>query len=192
MGNSRRLTKLFLLSALLVLCSVLAAVVYTQTSKTQKQPKDPSRPWQVEKVTEAPEVKSAVKGVEISAVRLVNEGTPTVQIFIDVINHRDADVMALDFVCGIGKGTSGGVARDGLYDEDNPRVIIPRHSLQTIDFYLNSFMEGEPIVIAAAIFSDGKEDGDPRSVSNFKSLVKNSQESWRKQKEAKAKNGGPQ
>jgi hypothetical protein len=191
MGNSKRLTKLILISTFLVLSSILAAVVYTQTSKTQK-PKDVPRAWEVEKVKEAPEVKSAVKGVEISAVRLVNEGTPTVQIFIDVINHRDADVMALDFVCGIGKGTSGGVARDGLYDEDNPRVIIPRHSLQTIDFYLNSFMEGEPIVIAAAIFSDGKEDGDPRSVSNFKSLVKNSQESWRKQKEAKAKNGGPQ
>jgi hypothetical protein len=189
MGNSKRLTRLIFISTLLVLCSVLAAVVYTQTSKTQKQPKDPTRAWQVEKVTAAPEVKSAVKGLEISAVRLVNEGTPTVQIFIDVINHRDADVMALDFVCGIGKGTSGGVGRDGLYDEDNPRVIIPRNSLKTLDFFLNSFLEGEPIVLAVATFSDGKEEGEPRSLDNYQRRRIIDREKRRKEK---AGNGGPQ
>lgn len=193
MGNSKRLTKLFFLSTLLVLCSVLAAVVYTQTSKTQKQPKDSPRGWEVEKVTEAPEVKSAVKGVEISSVRLLNQGTPTVQILIDVINHRDEDVMAADFICGVGKATSGGLAMDGLQDLDNPRVIIPRHSLKTFEFFLSSFTEGESIFLAAATFSDGKEDGDPRSVSNFKSLRIHTQENFRKEKEkAKAKNGGPQ
>jgi hypothetical protein len=189
MGNSKRLTKLFFLSALLVLCSVLAAVVYTQTSKTQKQPKDQTRAWQVEKVTAAPEVKSAVKGLEISAVRLMNEGTPTVQILIDVINHRDEDVMFVDFVCGIGKSTSGGVGRDGLYDENNPVVIIPRHSLKTLEFFLNSFMEGEPIVLAVAAFSDGKEEGEPRSLDNYKRGRIIDQEKRRKEK---ARNGGPQ
>ena len=190
MGNSKRLTRLIFLSALLVFTLVLAASVYTKTSQTQKQSKDPSpRAWEVEKVTAAPEVKSAVKDLEISSVRLVNEGTPTVQIFIDVTNHRDTDVMAVDFVCGIGKSTSGGIAMDGLYDEDNPRVIIPHNSLKTFEFFLNSFMEGEPIYLAVATFSDGKEEGEPRSLSNFKSLRIDGQETMRKEK---AKKGGPQ
>jgi hypothetical protein len=188
MGNSNRLTRLILISTLLVLSSVLAAVVYTQTSKTQK-PKNIPRAWEVEKVTAAPEVKSAVKGLEISSVRLSNAGTPTVQILIDVINHRDEDVMFVDFVCGIGKTTSGGVGRDGLYDEDNPVVIIPRHSLMTIDFFLNSFIEGEPIVLAVAAFSDGKEEGEPRSLDSYKRGRIIDQEKKRKEK---ARNGGPQ
>lgn len=188
MGNSKRLTILIFLSTLIVLTSV-AAGVYTQTSKTQKESKNQPRPWQVEKVTTAPEVKSAVKGLEISAVRLVNAGTPTVQIFIDVINHRDEDVMGVDFITGVCKSTSGGLAVDGLYDEDNPRVIIPRHSLKTFEFFLSSFLEGEPIFLAVATFSDGKEEGDPRSVSNFKSLRINGQETMRKEK---ARKGGSQ
>jgi len=188
MDTSNKLRKVILISTLLLLSSVLAAGVYTQTSKTQKNKKDEPRAWAVEKVTAAPEVKSAVKGLEISAVRLSNAGTPTVQIVIDVINHRDEDVMAVDFVTGIGKSTSGGLAMDGLYDEDNPRVIIPRHSLKTFEFFLNSFLEGEPIFLAVATFSDGKEEGEPRSVSNFKSLRIDGQEKTRKEK---AKNGGP-
>jgi hypothetical protein len=188
MGNSKRLTKLIFQSTLVVFSSI-AAGVYTQPSKTQKQPKDQPRSWQVEKVTAAPEVKSVVKGLEISAVRLVNQGTPTVQIVIDVINHRDEDVMFVDFVCGIGKSTSGGVGRDGLYDEDNPVVIIPRQSLKALDFYLNSFIEGEPIVLALAAFSDGKEEGEPRSLDNYKRGRIVDQEKRRKEK---AKNGGPQ
>ncbi len=189
MGNSKRLTRLILISTLVVLSSVLAAVVYTQTSKTQKQTKDQIRAWEVEKVKVAPEVKSAVKGLEISSVRLMNEGTPTVQILIDVINHRDEDVMFVDFVCGIGKSSSGGVGRDGLDDEDNPVVIIPRHSLMTLDFYLNSFVEGEPIVLAVAAFSDGKEEGEPRSLDTYKRRRIIERENKRKEK---AKNGGPQ
>lgn len=191
MGNSKRLTILIFISTLVVLASV-AAGVYTQTTKTQKQSKDQPRGWEVEKVTVAPEVKSAVKDLEISSVRLVNEGTPTVQIFIDVINHRDTDVMGVDFITGVCKSTSGGIAMDGLYDEDNPRVIIPRNSLKTFEFFLSSFQEGEPIFLAVATFSDGKEEGDPRSVSNFKSQRKHNQESWRKEKEEKARKGGPQ
>lgn len=188
MGNSKRLTILIFISTLVVLTSV-AAGVYTQTSKTQKQSKDSPRAWEVEKVTAAPEVKSAVKGLEISSVRLVNAGTPTVQILIDVINHRDEDVMFVDFVTGICKSTSGGVGRDGLYDEDNPVVIIPRHSLKTIDFFLSSFMEGEPIVLAVAAFSDGKEEGEPRSLDNYKRSRIIDREKRRKEK---AGNGGPQ
>jgi len=186
MGNSNKLKTLILISTLLAFSLAIAAGVYTQT---QKQPKDLSRPWQVEKVTAAPEVKSAIKGVNIAAVRLLNEGTPTVQIAIDVTNDRDADVMAVDFVCGVGKSASGGITMDGLYDEDNPLVIIPRHSLKTFEFYLNSFMEGEPIILAVATFSDGKEEGDPRSLNVFKRGRSHDQEKRRKEK---ARNGGPQ
>jgi len=187
MGNSNKLKRLILISTLLVFSSAIAAGVYTQTSKTQK-PKDLSRPWQVEKVTAAPEVKSAIKGVNIAAVRLLNEGTPTVQIAIDVTNERNADVMAVDFVSGVGQSASGGITMDGLYDEDNPLVIIPRHSLKTFEFYLNSFMEGEPIILAVATFSDGKEEGDPRSLNVFKKGRSHDQEKRRKEK---ARNGGP-
>jgi len=122
-------------------------------------------------------------------VSLINEGTSEAAVVIDVTNQRNEDVMAVDFVAGIGKSTSGGITMDGLLIEDNPQVIIPRHSLKTFTWHLGEILEGETIVLAVAIFSDGKEEGDKQFLNGLKKDRIKYQENRRKEK---ARNGGPQ
>ena len=187
MENSRTIRRLILISTLLVLSTVIAAGVYTQVSKSQKQ-KDILSTYDAAKVTAAPEVRSLVKGLDISSVSLIDRGTPYASIVIDVINQRDEDVMAVDFIARGGKSTSSGLAMDGLAEENNPLVIIPRHSLKTFTWNLGSILEGETIVLAVAVFSDGKEEGDARFLDRLKKGRIHYQESKRKEK---ANNGGP-
>src|SRR5205085_413701 len=108
MQNSKTLRRLFLLTTILVLSSVLAAGIYTHASRSQKKEKDWGHTYQPAKVTEAPEVKSKVDGLEIAGVTLINQGTPAASLAIDVINNRDEAVMALDFVSSK-NGSSGGI-----------------------------------------------------------------------------------
>lgn len=187
MDNSKILRRLILLTTFLVLSSVIVADVYTGASRIQKKQKDHPRTYEAAKVSVAPEVRSAIKGLDISAVRLINEGTPEAAVVIDVVNQRNEDVMAVDFVAGIGKSTSSGLAMDGLLQEDNPLVIIPRRSLKTFTWNLGSILEGETIFLAVAIFSDGKEEGDKHLLDGVKKSRIHYQESRRKEK---AKNGG--
>ncbi len=189
MHTSKTLKRLLLLSSFLVLSAVIAAGVYTQASKSQKKQKDHPRTYEAAKVTEAPEVRSDIKGLDIAGVSLLHQGTPEAAITIDVINNRDEDVMAVDFVAGKGKSTSGGIAMDGLLQEDNPSVIIPRHSLKTFTWNLGSILEGETIFLAVAVFSDGKEEGDKRFLNALKKSRIQYQE---RRREEKAKNGGQQ
>ena len=188
MDHSKTLSRLILISTLLVLSSVIAAGVYTQASKFQKKQKDHPRTYEAAKVTAAPEVRSAVKGLDISSVSLINQGTPDAAVVIDVINQRDEDAMAVDFIAGAGKSTSSGLAMDGLSEENDPLVIIPRHSLKTFTWNLGSILDGETILLAVAIFSDGKEEGDKRYLDGLKKSRIHYQESRRKEK---TKNGGP-
>ena len=187
MKNAKILSRWFLLTTILVLSSVIAVGIYTQASNHQKQQKEHPRTYKAVEVTAAPEVTSAVKGLEISGVSLINQGTPEAAVAIDVTNKRNEDVMALDFIAG--KTTYSGLRIDGLLQEDNPRVIIPRQSLKSFTWSLGAILEGETISLAAAVFADGKEEGDKRFLDGIKKAREKFQQ---KRREAKAKNGGPQ
>src|SRR5205085_9291257 len=112
-------------------------------------------------------VVSKVKGLEISGVSLINEGTPEATLVIEVINHRDEAVMALDFTSEAGS-TYGGIAMDGLLQPDKPLVIIPPHTLKTFNWSLGEILEGGTASLAAAIFADEKEEGDKRSLESIR------------------------
>lgn len=187
MNNSRILRRVFVLTALLVLSSAIAAGIYTRSSKSQKQ-KEGVQAYDAPKVTEIPEVVSHIEGLQIAGVTLINQGTQAAALDIDVINHRDEAVMALDFVAG-SKGDWSGLLFSGFWDEDNPRVIIPPHTLKTFTVYLGGIYEGPPITVAAAIFSDGKEEGEKRFLDGIRKGRLHDQE---KRRTEKAKNGGPQ
>lgn len=184
--NAKTLKRLLLVTTILVLSSALAAGIYTQDQASQKKHE---RTYDAAKVKTAPRVVSIVKDLEISGVSLIKQGTPEAAVVIDVTNQRDEDVMAVDFIAGKGKSTSSGLAMDGLSQEDNPLVIIPRHSLKTFTWNLGSIMEGETIYLAVAVFSDGKEEGDKHFLDSLKKRRIKYQESRR---EEKAKNGGQQ
>jgi len=176
---------LFVMAAMILATAI--AVAFTRTSRSQKTPDKWGRVYDAAKLTAPLPVISKIKGLEISGVSLINQGTPQATLVIEVINHRDEAVMALDFVSGEGS-TTGGIAMDGLLDADNPLVIIPPHSLKTFEWNLASILEGGAVRLAAAIFSDGKEEGAKQSLEG----IKQSRDHYQKKKLAeKAKNGGP-
>jgi hypothetical protein len=185
MKNSQSLRRVLLISSLPVLSVVIAAGVYTQTSKSQKKQNDHSHTYEAAKVKSAPEVRSAIRDLEISGVRLINEGTPQAAVVINVTNNRDKAVMALDFVAG--KDDYSALGFDGLLLEDGPIVIIPPHTLKTFTWFLGEIREGETIVLASAIFADGKEEGDKRSLDGMKIHRRHFQQN---QRDAKVKDGG--
>jgi hypothetical protein len=183
--NSRILRRLLCLTTLLVFCSVLAVGIYSRASKSQKQSKKQPRTYDAAKVTDVPTVLSGIQGLEITSVSLINEGTPGAALNIDVTNKRDEAVMALDFIAG--KSTYSGLRIDGLLHEDNPLVIIPPHSLKTFTWFLGGIMEGETVTLAAAVFADGKEEGERVFLDGIKKARVKFQE---KQRAERAKNGG--
>lgn len=169
---------------LLSMASVIGAITY---SKSVRQEQKPTTFYQANAVTEAPPVISKVKGLEITSTRLVNQGTPQASVEIDVTNNRDSDVMSIDLMSG--KDDYSALRIDGLLEESAPEIVIPRHSLKTFSWGLSMIMSGETVFLAAAVFSDGKEEGDKRSLNGIKIHRRNYQQ---KQREAKAKNGGQQ
>jgi hypothetical protein len=185
-NHSRTLRRRWLfLFTLFVLSFVIAAGVYTQASRSQKKPAEQRRTYEADKVTTPPQVISKIKGVEIVAVSLINQGTPEAALSMDVTNNRDAAVMALDFVAG--KNDYSGLRIDGLLQEDSPVVIIPTHTLKTFTWSLGEIMEGQTVFLAAAVFADGKEEGDKRSLDGMRVHRQHFQQN---QRNAKAKNGG--
>ena len=178
-----------LLAFSLLLISLLAAVVYsgpvgkmTRNSSPQKKGKvyDPAT------VTEAPLVRSRVKDLVITEVRLEDQGTPQASILIDVTNNRDSAVMSIDFISG-SPSDSTGLGVDGLLLEEEVQVVLPPHSLKTFRWNLGSIRVGEPLFLSAAIFADGKEEGDKITLRGIKLTRANFQ---KRQREDKARKGG--
>jgi hypothetical protein len=161
--------------------SVAGAVVFSRSVKQKPQQKF----YRPAAVTEAPSVVSKVKDLEINGVRLLNPGTPGASVAIDVTNNRDSAVMCIDFVSGQKEYSALGI--DGLLDEDKPRVVIPPHTLQMFTWSLGEIMEGQTIFLASAIFADGREEGDKRSLDGIKVHRRQFQ---KRERQGKAKNGG--
>lgn len=169
-------------ATLLSLASVIGALTYNKSVRQRQKPKF----HQAEAVTEAPQVISKIKGLDITSVRLANQGTAHAAIEIDVTNNRDSDVMIIDFVSGKPDEYSGlGFGFDGGTSD----VVISRHSLRTFTWGLSMIMADETVFLAAAIFSDGKEEGDKGSLDGIKV---HRQKYQQKQREAKAKKEGQQ
>lgn len=171
---------LIVLVVLLCIASVIGAVAYSNTFQQKRTYYDPAA------VTEPPLVISQVQGLQITEVRLVNQGTPWAAIEIDVTNNRDAAVMSIDFIAR-NKHSSGGIAMDGLLEEHSPRIIIPPHTLRTFTWHLGEII-GEPAFLAAAIFADGKEEGDQGSLDGLRKR----RSARQLEKKIELKNGGQQ
>ena len=169
------------LTVLLSLASVVGGVVYSRNFR-----QEPKVSWPA-LVKEAPPVVSNIEGLQITEVRLVNQGTPQAAIQIDVTNNCDSAVMGLDFIWKNNE-VSGGNAMDGLLEEGNPRVVIPPHALKTFTVFLGEVLQNEPVFLGSAIFADGKEEGDQRSLEG----MRQGRIQYRLKKKAQQKNGGQQ
>ena len=169
------------LSVFLSLTSIVGGVVYSRSLH-----QEPKLSWPAS-VKEAPPVVSNIERLQITDVRLVNQGTAQAAIQIDVTNNRDSAVMGLDFIWRHEQYT-GGNAIDGLLEEGNPRVVIPPHTLKTFTVFLGEVPQSETVFLGSAIFADGKEEGDERSLAG----IRQTRTQYQLKKKAQQKNGGQQ
>jgi len=167
----------------LAVASAMAIGGFRKNQPTQDKSQEP-RTYKPEHVTIPPYVQSKIKNLEIVKVILINQGSTAAGLAIDVMNNRDQAVVALDFVSG--DATFTGLRIDGLLQEGKQLVVIPPHSSKTFKWGLGEVIENETVFLAAAVFADGAEEGDKRSLDGIKIYRQKFQE---KERERKAKKG---
>jgi hypothetical protein len=124
---------------------VSVAVLSARRQSQQKQPKD----W----LRSIPKVESKVENLQIINLRVVGTGTDTAGVAFEVLNNSEHGVMSIEISCG-----QHSIAQDGLQDEEKPTVIIKPYG--TFPAEMSGELEpNKPLVITAAIFEDGKEEG---------------------------------
>lgn len=148
---------------LLAITSVIGAGAYRELRRQEsKQKASAAKTMKAEQVKTVPQIVSKVRGLEVAGAAILRQGTPEAALAIDIVNNTDRSVMAIEISSGNENDwSSNGI--DGIADPDRPEILIPPHSLKTFEWALGSIMEGNLITIAAASFSDGKEEGDSKS-----------------------------
>jgi hypothetical protein len=162
--NSKR--KLFIgligILAVALLISVVAFSAKRQRLMAPQQPKPPTKQWLNQ--SSLPTVRSKVKDLEIINQRIVRADTELPGVAFEILNKSDRPVMAIQIICG-----KGGISQDGLEDEAHPNVIIEPHGTLTAEMN-GELTPGFPIVLQAATFQDGKEEGDAVSLDFLQRL----------------------
>ena len=144
--NIRRLVSiLFVVGAA---ASIVVSVVLSKRSESRRQ-----------KVASIPPAYSIIKTLQIVGVKPINEGTPAAGVAVEIRNNSDKDVMAVDLVCG-----EGAVTKNGLTDEENPITVIKPYGTVTIDMTFSEMSFGAPLVVSAATYADGTEEGEEESL----------------------------
>jgi|ERR1700686_2636525 len=145
---------IFLFASILISASLISAAVFS--AKTQQ----PKKQWPKEpRVNSMPPVFSKVKKLEVMRAWIEDPGTPAARIAVEIRNASDKDVMAVHLMCG-----EGSVTRNGLTDEENPIVVMKPNGTTTIEMNFGEMHFGEPLVVSAVTYADGREEGDETSL----------------------------
>lgn len=140
---------ILLLIAVVVVGSLIGSAVLSKRRESQRQ----------EVVTTIPPVFSKVKTLEVVSTKIVYENTPGAGVSVEIRNHSDKAVMAVDLVCG-----EGAVTTNGLTDEENPIVVIEPYGTTSLYMNFTAMTPGAPLVVSAVTYADGTEEGDETSL----------------------------
>jgi len=147
---------------LFVLTGVFLAASIVGVGVVREQEQQPQKKQRKEWLTSVPFVGSKVKKLEIINARIVGQDTDSPGVAFEIWNKSNRAVMAVEISSG-----SGSIAKDGLEDEENPTVIIEPHGTLAAEMF-GELNPGKPIVITAAVFDDGKEEGQESSLKLMK------------------------
>jgi hypothetical protein len=137
---------------------VMTALVLSGFSARRQQPKQQhAEDW----LSSLPPVQSKVKDLEIINLRIVGRAGEAQGVAFEIRNNSNRGVMAVDITSG-----ESGVSKDGLEDEENPVVIIEPHGTLTAEM-TDELTRDAPIVISAATFADGTEEGSNSSLQSI-------------------------
>lgn len=177
MSNRIRSRKwIFLSLVTFVAASVITAGVFSArrqrpNQKAQKQ------------VIALPPVVSHIKKLQIANIDVKNSGTPNAIAVVEILNTSPLPVMSVEISTKNQAGNSGAVSDEGLLDPDNPRVVIPPYGTSKIEMSFSEMVPDAPLVVSAAVFADGSEEGDKWSLDAMRAVRKHRQELLKSERE---------
>ena len=142
--------KRFLLIVLMVFIAAFMISVAVFSERKQEPKTAHAKEW----LAATPVVLSKVKDLEIVNLRMVRADAKTPGIAFEIKNNSNKSVMAYQVACG-----DSAISQDGLRDEQNPIVIVEPHGMYSVEWN-DDLTPGIPIVLTAAVFDDGGEEGD--------------------------------
>ena len=151
--------KWVLLVAIVAICSGITVGVFSARRQASNR--------QQKHVTELPPLKSHVPRLSIAGVSLKTVGTSAPIAVVEISNNSPLAVMAVE-ISTKNEGDSGAVNTDGLTDPENPIVVIKPWGTTTLEMSFTQMIPDAPLVISAAIFEDGAEEGDKWSLDAMK------------------------
>ena len=153
--NSKR-KWFFVVGSVMVVTALVVSVVVFSAKRQQPKQQHPED-W----LSSIPPLKSKVKDLEIINARIIRVGSEARGVAFEIRNNSNRAVMAVDITSG-----ESGISKDGLEDEDNPVVIIEPHGTLTAEMK-DELTRDAPIVISAATFEDGTEEGSESSLESI-------------------------
>jgi hypothetical protein len=140
--------------------------------------KRPDNQQNQKRVTELPLVISHVPKLEIVSATVRDPGTPAATALVEIRNNSDLAVMTVEISTKSPKdgGDRSAFYIDGLEDPENVGVIIPPKGTKTLEMALTNMIPDAPLVVSAAFFADGTEEGDKWSLDDIRATRAHRQE----------------
>lgn len=148
-------------SVLLVLSVVVVGSTIGVGVLSQRKESRESResPPQKKKAHIIPPIYSAVKTLEIVSTEILDENTPFARVSVEIRNNSNKAVMAVDLVSG-----DAAVTKNGLTNEEKPIVVIEPYGTTTIEMGFGEMTPSAALVVSAAKYADGSEEGEQVSL----------------------------
>ena len=163
--------KVIYASVLLCLLAAAAGVTAFTAARRQEPPK----------VFVPKRFVSEVKKLKVESHRIENEGTPDARLVVVVRNKSALAVTRVSVTVA-----DLTVSSDGGYEHDEPVAVVEPHGTREFSIPLTNFIDDSPLVISAAIYADGTEEGR-------KELLREAHETRKERRaERAAKKGGPE
>jgi len=160
---------IFLSAVTLIAASLITAGVFS--ARRQRPNQKPQK-----QVLVLPPVVSHVGKLKIANVSVYNAGTPDASAVIEILNTSHLAVMSVEISTKNEAGDSGAVGDEGLLDPDNSRVVIPPYGTTKLEMSFSEMVPDAPLVVSAAVFADGSEEGDTWSRDAMRAFRKRHQD----------------
>lgn len=125
---------------------LLAALCVSGIAVARRQPQ--------EKMHLPKEYRSEVKDLEVESARIRGEGTDDA-VLVVVLRNKSA-LAVTSYTVSIGNIYVG---QDGGLSVDDPLTVIEPHGTTEVYIPVGNFTSDEPLVVTAAFYADGTEDG---------------------------------
>jgi hypothetical protein len=118
-----------------------------------------------------------------------NPATPEATAQVEILNTSHLAVMCVEISTKNAAGDSGAVNEDGLTFPDKPQVVIPPYGKKTLEMRLTNMVPDAPLVLSAAFFADGSEEGDQWSRDAIRTVRAHYHALWKAEKEKQQPGG---